>query len=115
MTALMFCASLWLVPLSLLLDSPWTLQPTALSLAAEVVLAMGPTAIATVLILIIIDRQGASFLSQINFMIPVFGMLFGVVLLGEHLPANAYLALVIILTGIAVSRRRQPRDTMDRH
>ena len=59
---------------------------------------------ATVLILIIIERQGASFLSQINFMVPVFGMFFGVVFLSEVLPANAYIALVIILSGIALSR-----------
>lgn len=104
MTALMFAACLMLLPIALWLDAPWTLDPSPGALAALLALAIGPTAIATIMILIIVSRQGASFLSQINFMVPVFGMLFGVVLLDESLPANAYLALAVILTGIALSR-----------
>ena len=104
MTALMFASSIMMVPVSLAFDQPWTFQPSADALLALLALAIGPTAMATVLILIIIERQGASFLSQINFMVPVFGMFFGVVFLSEVLPANAYIALVIILFGIALSR-----------
>ena len=104
MTALMLTASIWVVPFSLFFDKPWQLQPSINAILAIIALAIGPTAIATVLILVIVGRQGASFLSQVNFMIPVFGMLFGSVLLHERLPANAYIALVIILTGIAISR-----------
>lgn len=103
-TALMFSASVLLVPMSLWLEQPWHIQASLPSFLSMVALAIGPTAIATVLILIIIDRQGASFLSQINFLVPIFGMLFGVVLLSERLPANAYFALVIILLGIGLSR-----------
>jgi drug/metabolite transporter (DMT)-like permease len=110
MSALMFAGSLWLVPVSLMLDSPWQIRPslpTGLSLLA---LAIGPTAIATVMILRIIERQGASFLSQINFLVPIVGMVFGVVMLNESFPANAYVALLIILAGIGISRLggRQP-------
>ncbi len=104
MTALMLTASIWVVPFSLFFDNPWQLQPSIDASLAIIALAIGPTAFATVLILVIVGRQGASFLSQINFMIPVFGMLFGVVLLHERLPVNAYVALIIILTGIAISR-----------
>ena len=104
MTALMFASSIMMVPVSLAFEQPWTFQPSADALLALLALAIGPTAMATVLILIIIERQGASFLSQINFMVPVFGMFFGVVFLSEILPANAYIALVIILSGIALSR-----------
>lgn len=115
MTALMFASSIMMVPVSLAFDQPWTFQPSADALLALLALAIGPTAMATVLILIIIERQGALFLSQINFMVPVFGMFFGVVFLSEVLPANAYIALVIILFGIALSRygssRRKPVPT----
>lgn len=104
MTALMFASCLMLLPFALLFDTPWLLRPSWQSMSAVLGLAIGPTALATVMILIIISRQGASFLSQINFMVPVFGMLAGVLLLGETLPANAYVALVFILVGIAVSR-----------
>ncbi|MGQ7846531.1 DMT family transporter [Granulosicoccus sp. 3-233] len=104
MTALMFVSCVMLLPVTMLVDQPWQLQPSWQSLSALLALAIGPTVVATVMILIIIGRQGASFLSQINFMVPVFGMLAGVLLLGERLPANAYVALGIILIGIALSR-----------
>lgn len=104
MTALMFASCAMLLPFELLLDAPWRMRPSWPSLAALLGLAVGPTAVATVMILVIIKRQGVSFLSQINFMVPVFGMLAGVLLLGERLPANAYLALALILSGIAISR-----------
>jgi len=108
-TALLFAGSMLLVPLSLLMDDPWQIQTSLPSILSLLGLAIGPTAIATVMILIIIGRQGASFLSQINFLVPVFGMLFGVVLLGERLPADAYIALAIILTGIGLSRLSRQR------
>ena len=104
MTALMLAGSICLLPVSLLVESPWQVRPSMSSLMAMVALAIGPTAIATVMILRIIDRQGASFLSQINFLVPIVGMIFGVLMLNERFPANAYVALLIILAGIAISR-----------
>lgn len=104
MTALMVAGCLWLVPVSLWVESPWQVAPSMESVWSMIALAIGPTAIATVMILRIIDRQGASFLSQINFLVPVVGMVFGVLMLSERFPANAYVALVIILLGIALSR-----------
>ncbi len=104
MTALMVAGCLWLVPVSLWVESPWQVAPSIESVWSMIALAIGPTAIATVMILRIIDRQGASFLSQINFLVPVVGMVFGVLMLGERFPANAYVALAIILLGIALSR-----------
>ena len=108
-TALMFSASVLLVPMSLWLEQPWLIQASLPSVISMIALAIGPTAIATVLILIIIGRQGASFLSQINFLVPIFGMVFGVALLSERLPANAYFALVVILLGIGLSRFAERR------
>jgi drug/metabolite transporter (DMT)-like permease len=110
MSALMFAGSLWLVPVSLMVDSPWQIRPSLPSGLSLLFLAIGPTAIATVMILRIVDRQGASFLSQINFLVPIVGMAFGVLMLNESFPANAYVALLIILAGIGISRLsgRQP-------
>lgn len=104
MTALMVAGCLWLVPVSVLVESPWLVNPSMNALLAMIFLAVGPTAIATVMILRIIDRQGASFLSQINFLVPIVGMVFGVLMLNEKFPANAYAALIIILLGIGLSR-----------
>ncbi len=109
-TALMIAACTMVVPASLLLNQPWTLSLAPASWLSLLALAIGPTAFATLLILIIIDRCGASFLSQINFMVPVFGVLFGTLFLSERLAANAYIALAIIFCALALSRRGQMRN-----
>ena len=105
MTALMLVAATMLVPFALLLESPWTLSPNIDAVASVVALAIGPTALATLIILNIIDRSGASFLSQINFMVPLSGVFLAWLFLDEVLPTNAWVALFIILTGIALSRQ----------
>ena len=56
------------------------------------------------MIFAIIGRQGASFLSQINFLVPLFGIIWGYLFLSERLSANAAAAMVIILIGVAVAR-----------
>ncbi len=52
----------------------------------------------------IIARQGASFFGQINLLVPVAGVLWGAIFLGERLELNAFIALAVILSGVAVAR-----------
>lgn len=105
LAALMLTGALVMVPLSLYFESPLAIRPSWQALGALAALAIGPTAIATLMILVIIQRQGASFLSQINFMVPLFGVMFGWILLGERLSAQAWIALLIVLAGVALSKR----------
>jgi len=111
---LLLAATVLTVPMSLYFDRPWQVTPNTASVLAVVALAIGPTALATWLILLIIGRQGASFLSQINFMVPVFGVLFSVLFLHERLPANAWVALIIILFGVTLARRGGRRTVTKR-
>ena len=69
-----------------------------------VLLAVFPTALAAMLMFRIIGRQGASFFGQINLLVPVAGVLWGATILGERLSFNAFFALAIILSGVAVAR-----------
>lgn len=104
MTALTLTATLMLLPICFWFEAPLAQSLSVRSAGSLIYLAIGPTALATLLILDIIDRQGASFLSQINFMVPLFGVAFGWIFLGESLPPVAWMALLIILLGIGVSR-----------
>ncbi|MEL7429383.1 MAG: DMT family transporter [Pseudomonadota bacterium] len=97
-------SALMLLPFSLYLDQPWNLSVSAASMWSLLALGIFPTAIGTLMLFAIIERQGAGFLSQINFLVPVFGVLWAILFISETLPPNAMLALLIILAGVAIAR-----------
>lgn len=97
-------SAVYLLPISFYLDQPWGLSISALSWSMLILLGVFPTAVGTLMLFSIAERQGASFLSQINFLVPVFGILWAVLLIHEVLPGRAALALVIILVGVAIAR-----------
>ncbi len=70
------------------------------ALAALTVIA---TAIATVVFLKLVAIAGPSFTSFINYLIPVWALLMGMLFLGERPGAGAFVALLLILGGIALS------------
>ncbi len=90
--------------IDILCDRPWALDPSLESLGAVAVLGLFPTALAFLVYFALLGRTGATFLSLINYLIPTFGVLWGVIFLGEQLSTRAAMALGLILAGIAVTR-----------
>lgn len=103
-SAVLLISILFLLPIVLYLDAPWTLDISAKSWWMLVLLGILPTGVGMLMLFAIIERQGASFLSQINFLVPVFGVLWAIALINETLPPNALAALLIILAGVAIAR-----------
>ncbi len=101
-----------LITASCLLFIVWLFQSAPVadmsreSLISVVWLGIGPTAIASLVLFAVIERAGPTFLSTINYLIPVVAFLAGVVVLSEPLELSAVLALLIILAGIALTRFR---------
>jgi drug/metabolite transporter (DMT)-like permease len=111
--AIMISASAMLLPVSLVLEAPWTLAPTGEAWIALLLLGIFPTGLASLLMLAILRRQGAGFFANVNFLVPLFGVAWGFVILSERPPASALAALVLILAGVAISRGRwRPRQTL---
>lgn len=102
--AILLSATAMLVPVSLVLDAPWTLAPSGEAWVALALLGLLPTGLASLLMLAILRRQGAGFFAQINFLVPLFGIVWGFVVLSERPPASAITALAVILAGVAISR-----------
>ena len=67
-------------------------------------LAIIPTALALILRLRLIRRAGVGFMSQVGYLVPLFGVFWGALLLGESLAPRDWVALALILSGIAVLR-----------
>ena len=97
-------SALIIVPVSVAVDAPWTIAPSNGALLSMILLGLLHTAIATLIMFAIVKRQGASFFSQMNFLTPLVGVFLGAAILLERPPANAYVALAIVLLGIAVAR-----------
>jgi drug/metabolite transporter (DMT)-like permease len=104
--AILICGSLLLVPANLLLERPWTLSPSPEAWLALVLLGALSTAAATLIMLTLLRRQGAGFFAQNNFLVPLFGVFWGFLILSERPPAQSLAALAIIMIGIAISRGR---------
>lgn len=78
--------------------------PTLPSVVAMAALALGPTALALMLMLKILSTAGPPFLSLVNYQVPVWATVFGALFLGEAISARLGMALVLILFGVAVSQ-----------
>lgn len=74
-------------------------------LVAVAALGVFSTALAAVMYFRLIERVGPTFVSQLNYLIPVWAVLLGGVVFGERPAFTDYLAMAIILAGIALSQR----------
>jgi len=92
------------VPACLLMDRPWQLTPSIASVVAVLGLGAVCTAFGYLLLFRIIARAGAGFSSLNNFLVPIFGVLWGALFLGERPAPRALIALVVILAGVAAPR-----------
>ena len=101
-------STLWSVVLSgalaFALEAPPAAAPGGDALAALFALGIVPTAGGAFLMFAIIARRGASFFGQINFLVPLAGVLVGFLFAGERPGWNALAALVIIVSGVIVAR-----------
>ncbi|TLP58324.1 DMT family transporter [Parasedimentitalea maritima] len=104
--AALLSATVMILPFALILEGV-PQMPSALSLAAILYLGLLPTALAQVLLVQVIRDAGPSFMSLVNYQLPVWSVLFGVVLLNEILPPQLYVSLALILGGLLLSKKRR--------
>lgn len=107
-TGQLICAAFLSLPMSLIMDAPWELSPTFLSLGALACLALLGTALAYIVYYYLLARIGSTNLSLVTYLLPITGVFWGALLLGERLPWSAFLALGLILAGIAGVNGRLP-------
>jgi drug/metabolite transporter (DMT)-like permease len=107
-TGQLFCAAFLTLPMILLFDAPWALSPSFISVAALTCLSLLGTALAYLLYYYLLPRIGSTNLSLVTYLIPITGVFWGALLLGERLHWSAFLALGLILAGIAGVNNRLP-------
>ena len=90
-----------LIPVSLVVDQPWTLAPSGASAMALVGLAVFSTAMAFVIYFRLIHTLGSVGVTAQAYLRAPIGIAIGAYLLGESLSPSAWVGLIFILAGVA--------------
>ena len=98
-------ASVIILPFWLIVEKPWNIKLGTESFLALLHLGLVSTGMAFLMRYYIILRAGAVFLSYVAFLIPMFGIFFGVFFLEESVSFNAVLAVILILLGVFIGRK----------
>ena len=104
-TAMLGTATLVLVPLALVFEGVPEFSASRAT-AALIYIGVMPTAVAFFLRVYIIRNAGSIFMSLVSYIVPLWAVSFGIVLLGEDLSPSLFIGLALILLGIALSEWR---------
>ena len=103
--ATLMTASLYMVPLAFLLENPLPQAASIISIASLIYLGVVASALAMTIRFAIIRANGAVFMSQVGYLVPLFGVIWSALLFAEVINIQTVVALVLILVGIAISRK----------
>lgn len=96
------CSALLMLPVTFVVDQPWTLaEPSLTSLLAVLGLGLLCTAFAYLLFFRILRRAGATNLSLVTFLIPVSALLLAALVLGEAITNSELIGMTLIALGLA--------------
>ena len=93
-----------MIPVALWVDRPWAQDWSVEAVATVIWLGVLATALATIVYFRVIQSAGPTFLSLMNYMIPVVALAAGAVVLDEKLRGTVLIGLVLILIGLAISQ-----------
>jgi drug/metabolite transporter (DMT)-like permease len=99
-TCTMLWASLLLVPLSLVIDEPWTLAPSTLSMMAAVTLAVLGTGVALLIYFRLLRTLGSLGTTSQSYLRAGLGVVLGIIVLGEHITPVIGAGIVAALIGV---------------
>lgn len=102
-TVTLVIGSIVLIPAMLLIEGlpVWEGQTSGFAI---LFLGLFPTALAALLRVQVIRSAGPVFMTLVNYQVPLWSMVFGVLILSEALPWRFFLALALIMTGLALSQ-----------
>ncbi|MFY0597732.1 MAG: DMT family transporter [Cognatishimia sp.] len=102
-TMTLIVGAIALVPPTLLIDGvpEWSGSGSGYAI---LFLGLVPTAAATLLRIQVIRSAGSVFMTLVNYQVPIWSMVFGAVVLSEHLPFRFFIALALVLIGLAISQ-----------
>ena len=96
---------IFLLPFSLILEAPWNSSPTLASTLSLLYLGVIATGFAWLIRFRILKVNGLVFQTQVAYLIPIFGIIFGYFLMDEIITWKVIVSLVVILIGIYIFKK----------
>ena len=103
--SILIWGSLVLLPISLFYEQPWNLTPRLDSTLALVYLGIFSTGIAWLLRFYILKHNGLVFQAQVAYLIPIFGVILGFLILNEAITSKVIIALIAVIIGIYIVKK----------
>jgi drug/metabolite transporter (DMT)-like permease len=105
-TAQLIIAFLFMLPVTLIIEQPFNISlPSLPAVGSLLALSVLGTAVAFVVYYRILEHTSATFLSTVTYLVPIFGIILGVVVLDEILQWQTYAGCVMILFGVMIVNR----------
>ncbi|MEM9636280.1 MAG: DMT family transporter [Pseudomonadota bacterium] len=102
-TVLLLIGSALVLPAALIVEGPPPLPDTK-TILVVVALGLIPTAAANLLRVLVVRTAGPVFMSLTNYQVPIWSVVLGALILDEPLPPSLLWALMLILSGVALSQ-----------
>ena len=94
-----------LMPISLVLEQPWNLDPRLDSTLSLIYLGIFSTGIAWLLRFYILKHNGLVFQAQVAYLIPIFGVILGFLILNETITSKVIISLIAVIIGIFIVKK----------
>jgi drug/metabolite transporter (DMT)-like permease len=103
-TGQLLLATLFLLPFSLIFENPLEVEyASSAAIASVLALAVFGTSLAFVLYFKLIAETSATYASTVTYIVPIFGIILGMIFLDEKLTWNNYVASVMIIIGLMIA------------
>jgi drug/metabolite transporter (DMT)-like permease len=99
---MLICSSIIMLPLVIVIDSPWSVRPSLEALSAVLGIAVISTAIAYLIYFHLLATAGATNVLLATFLIPISALLLGVGVLGEVIKVLEYAGMGCIFLGLII-------------
>jgi len=105
-TAQLLVCTVYLVPLSLFVDGPYVLaEVSSNALLSVMILASLGTALAFVVYYKIIETANASYLSLVTYLMPIYGVILGILFLNETFTWQSLMGAALIISGVMIANK----------
>ncbi|MFC3747715.1 DMT family transporter [Paenibacillus sp. GCM10012306] len=111
MRNVLLVASVVLVPLAFIFEHPLQLHLSGQQIIYVIILGVFHAGLVYMLYNTLVRRTGAAFTALTNYLVPLFGILLGTLILGDHLAWTSIAALVVILASLAIGELSGPAKT----